>query len=250
MAVDADQHTWSEQRDLFGEELLLLPPEEETWARVEQVAEDNRDALRHYVELLIWETQENPDLRTIVVSLLWHWDDVDPRWIAEASFMSVGDVRDLAESRPIMIFHCLDCGTNLQPLNRRHLIRMHHSLRTLRSGEIEDGHLADLLCTACIKQRADHAEHQRRLDELRQQALLAQYRKRPYAERRRTREWAILKKQIHRRDGYRCRLCGRDDTELHVHHCTYANYAEERLEDLITLCGTCHQRFHILSDVS
>ena len=96
-----------------------------------------------------------------------------------------------------------------------------------------------------LRQREEHAEDQRRLDNLRQQALLTEYRERPYAERRQTREWAILKRQVHRRDGYRCRLCGRDDdVQLHVHHCTYANYAEERLEDLITLCSACHERFH------
>ena len=72
----------------------------------------------------------------------------------------------------------------------------------------------------------------------------------PYAERRQTKEWAILKKRIHHRDRYRCRLCGRDDVELHVHHCTYANYAQERLEDLITLCSECHHDFHFKSEAS
>jgi 5-methylcytosine-specific restriction endonuclease McrA len=97
---------------------------------------------------------------------------------------------------------------------------------------------------------ADHAEEQRRLDDLRQQALLAEYRGRPYAERRQTKEWAILKKQVHRRDGYRCRLCGRADVQLHVHHRTYETYAEERLEDLMTPCRSCHEHFHFLSEAS
>jgi 5-methylcytosine-specific restriction endonuclease McrA len=179
-----------------------------------------------------------------VVSVLWHIEEIDPRWMAEACFMSVSDVRDLAESQPIMAFHCLDCGAHLQTRNRQHLIRMNHSLRALRRSEIDDNRLADLLCTTCSKQRVDHAEDQRRLDGLRWQALLAEYRRRPYAERRLTQEWAVLKRQIHRRDGYRCRLCGDAEGPLHVHHCSYANYAEERLEDLITLCGGCHQRFH------
>lgn len=246
MHADGSPNDWDQENDPFGEDFFLVPHEEETWARVEQIADDNRDALRHHVELLVWEARENPDLLKIAVSVLWHMEDVDPRWMAEACFMSVGDVRDLAESQPILAFQCLDCGTHLQVRNRRHLIRMHHSLRALRRGEIGEGHLADLLCTACSKQRADHTEDQRRLDNLRQQALLAEYRRRPYAERRQTREWATLKKQVHRRDRYRCRLCGSCDAELHVHHCTYDNYAEERLEDLITLCGACHQRFHYL----
>ena len=232
------------QNDPFGEDFFLVPHEEETWARAEQVAGDNRDAFRHYVELLVWEVQGNPDLLRIAISLLWLWEDVEPRWLAETCFMRVGDVRDLAESQPIVAFHCLDCGEQLQARNRRHLIRMHQSLRALRKSELGGEHLADHLCKPCAGQREEYAEDQRRLDDLRLQAFLTEYRERPYVERRKTREWAILKRQVHRRDGYRCRLCGRDDDQLHVHHSTYANYAEERLEDLITLCGTCHERFH------
>jgi 5-methylcytosine-specific restriction endonuclease McrA len=56
--------------------------------------------------------------------------------------------------------------------------------------------------------------------------------------------------QIHRRDGYRCRFCNRNNGPLHVHHRTYATYAEERLEDLLTLCRGCHEYFHRLSEAS
>jgi hypothetical protein len=246
MYADGDSGAWGGQDGPFREDFFLLPHEEETRVRVERIAEENDDALRHHVELLVWEARDNPNLLKIVVSLLWHWDEIEPKWLAEACFMNVGDVRDLAESEPLMVFHCLDCGVQLQTKNRRHLIRMHRSMKALRRDDIDDNYLADLLCKRCIRQREDHAEDQRRLDGLRQQALLAEYRQRPYAERRRTQEWAILKRQVHRRDRYRCRLCSSDDTPLHVHHCTYVHYGEERLEDLITLCSTCHQRFHFL----
>lgn len=244
MVASGDSYYWGQGDDSLGEDSFLTPHEEETWARVEQIATDNQDYLRHHVELLVWEAREKPDLLRIVVSLLWHMEDVDPRWMAEACFMSIGDVRDLAESQPIMAFHCLDCGEHLEARSRRHLIGMYYSLKALHRGGADDKRLADLLCKKCSKQRVDHAEDQRRLDYLREQALLAEYRRRPYAERRQTREWTVLKRQIHRRDGYRCRLCGDGDTPLHVHHCTYENYAEERLEDLITLCGKCHRSFH------
>jgi hypothetical protein len=178
----------------FREDVFLLPYEEETWARVEQIAEDNRDALRHYVELLVWETRENPDLLRVVVSLLWHMEDVDPRWMADACFMSVKDVRDLAESEPVVDFHCLDCGTHLEARNRQHLIRTHHSLTAIRRGEIDDKRLADLLCRTRSKQRADHAKDQRRMNDRRQQSILAEYRRKPYSERRQTQEWAVLKR--------------------------------------------------------
>ena len=245
---DNADHRW-DQSDPFGEDFYLVPHAEEIWARSEQLAADNQDAFRHFVELAIWETLDNPDLRKILLSLLWLWEAIDPRWLAEASFMSVCDVRDLVDSQPVMSFNCLDCGGELKPMNRRHLLRMHHSLNAIRRDESGD-HLTDILCKTCIAQRADHAQEQRRLDDLRQQALFADYRGRPYAERRQTKEWAILKRQVHRRDRYRCRLCGRDDAELHIHHCSYENYAQERLEDLITLCSVCHHDFHFRSEAS
>src|SRR5215212_9158554 len=134
MHADGNSNDWNQENDPLGEDSFLLPQEDETWARVERVADDNRDALRHNVELLIWEARENPDLLRIALSVLWHAEDVDPRWMAEACFMSVGDVRDLAESQSILAFHCLDCAAHLQARDRRHLMRMHHSLRALRRG--------------------------------------------------------------------------------------------------------------------
>ena len=238
-----------DQSDPIGEDFFLVPHAEEVWARSEQLAADNHDALRHFVELAIWEALDKPELLKVLLSLLWLWDAIDPRWLAEASFRSVGDVRDLVDSQPVISFNCLVCGTELKPMNRRHLLRMHDNLNARRR-EQRDDPPTDLLCKTCIAQRAEYAEDQRRLDDLRQQALIADYRARPYAERRQTKEWAILKRQAHRRDGYRCRLCGRDDVQLHVHHRTYETYAEERLEDLITLCRTCHEHFHFLSEAS
>jgi 5-methylcytosine-specific restriction endonuclease McrA len=228
--------------DPFGENFFLVPHAEEIWARSEQLAADNQDHFRHFVELAIWGALDNPDLLKVLLCLLWLWEDVDPRWLAEASFRSVGDVRDLVDSEPIKTFNCLYCGAELRPMNRDHQIRMDHSRKTYRRDGGDTP--TDLLCKVCIAQRAAHAEDQRRLDDLRQKALLAEYRRRPYAERRRTKEWAILKRQVHRRDGYCCRLCGASDVELHVHHCTYENYMQERLEDLITLCRSCHERCH------
>jgi hypothetical protein len=248
MYTDNGSEAWG---DPFRDDFFFVPHEEETRARIERIGEDNQDALRYFVESAIWRAMDldDRDHLKVLLSLLWLWEDIDPRWLAEASYRSVGDVRDLVESQPLMIFNCLYCGIELKPMNRQHRLRMHHSLNAHRRDEGDDPR-TDLLCKTCIAQRANHAEEQRRLDDLRQQALLADYRGRPYAERRQTKEWAILKKQVHRRDGYRCRLCGREDVELHVHHCTYENFAEERLEDLITLCSVCHHNFHFTLEAS
>jgi predicted restriction endonuclease len=49
-----------------------------------------------------------------------------------------------------------------------------------------------------------------------------------------------------KRDGYRCKICGRSpkdyvDIELHVHHIIpWGDGAITDLDNLITLCKTCH----------
>ena len=235
MTDDHSVDRWGEQNNPFGEDFYLMPYEEEIRARAEQVHNDNRDALRHFVELAIWESLDNTDQLRVLFSLLWLWEAVDPKWMAEASFMSIRDVRDLAESQPIMIFNCLVCGTELTR-NRWQKILMQRSVKAYCEDGATNNPPANLLCGACQEQRSDYAEQQRRLDDARYEALLKEYRRRPYADRRTTREWRVLKRQVHRRDGYRCRMCGCDGVELHVHHRTYTTYAEERLEDLIPIC--------------
>ncbi len=239
--------------DPFGEEFFLVPYEEETQARAEQILQDNLNAIRHNFELLAWGILESDssELIRVLIPLVWVWPQIAPEWIAEACYMSVGDVCALAESvaPPIWSFHCLDCGSQLRVRDRDHRARLQRSLEAFCGGDA-DNHLADLLCETHLKQREEHAEEQRRFDLARQQALIRDYRKLPYELRRETEEWAMTKKLVHRRDDYRCRLCNRSDLPLHVHHRTYQRYAEEKLEDLITLCCECHANFHRLSKVS
>jgi hypothetical protein len=63
-------------------------------------------------------------------------------------------------------------------------------------------------------------------------------------------EWGMLKKEIHSRDGHRRRMCNRYTRPLYLHHRTYRGYAEESIEDLITLCADCHGLFHSYRRVS
>lgn len=44
-------------------------------------------------------------------------------------------------------------------------------------------------------------------------------------------------------DDYRCAKC-QSRRNLHVHHCTYARFGHELMEDLITLCVRCHAAVH------
>jgi hypothetical protein len=51
-----------------------------------------------------------------------------------------------------------------------------------------------------------------------------------------------LKKEVKKRDGDKCRKCKRNDCKLDVHH--KGNPQDNSLNNLILLCGSCHQKAH------
>ena len=54
-------------------------------------------------------------------------------------------------------------------------------------------------------------------------------------------------RELHRktlqRDKYKCQICG-TGTNLVVHHVTYRRLGNESLDDLVTLCDSCHFEVH------
>lgn len=73
-------------------------------------------------------------------------------------------------------------------------------------------------------------------------ALLAEYRadKKEYLY---SEAWWARKTMRKEIDNYTCQMCG-DMDNLVVHHVTYENLKSENMEDLVTLCPTCHTRLH------
>lgn len=60
-------------------------------------------------------------------------------------------------------------------------------------------------------------------------------------------EWKQKRALVLERDKHRCRRCGAKGygTILHVHHMWYPqNWGEESIDDLITLCDSCHKEVH------
>lgn len=61
-----------------------------------------------------------------------------------------------------------------------------------------------------------------------------------YLEYLKSERWRKLRNERLILDSFRCALCGSPD-QLHVHHIYYPNeYGTENINDLITLCPTCH----------
>lgn len=56
--------------------------------------------------------------------------------------------------------------------------------------------------------------------------------------------WRRKRRKALKRDGYQCQYCGKYNCRLEVHHLSYKNLGNEHLNDLITLCSTCHQKIH------
>lgn len=50
-----------------------------------------------------------------------------------------------------------------------------------------------------------------------------------------------MRLKVLERDDNKCTQCGSEDN-LHIHHLTYDNEGNELLEDLVTLCSSCHSK--------
>ena len=56
-------------------------------------------------------------------------------------------------------------------------------------------------------------------------------------------EWHEISQDRKFLDGLKCRFCG-SAMNLTVHHVTYENVPNEDMDDLLTLCKTCHNELH------
>lgn len=57
-------------------------------------------------------------------------------------------------------------------------------------------------------------------------------------------EWQIKRQEVLERDNHKCLYCKYKASQ--VHHSTYANVGREKLEELQSICASCHQKLHNL----
>ena len=55
--------------------------------------------------------------------------------------------------------------------------------------------------------------------------------------------WRMLRRKVLQRDNYQCVTC-HSTANLNIHHITYIDLGDESLDQLTTLCATCHTDLH------
>lgn len=56
-------------------------------------------------------------------------------------------------------------------------------------------------------------------------------------------KWKKIREQVLQRDNNKCTICGASDN-LIIHHVSYDNLGNEKIEDLTTVCEKCHTKIH------
>jgi 5-methylcytosine-specific restriction endonuclease McrA len=125
---------------------------------------------------------------------------------------------------------------------KRNLER-YFGLRVGAGDLVEFKALCEMLCESCTQGVRHCYDEQHRAELLVRRARIAELRKMPFEEYRRTPEWRTRRNRILLRAGNKCELCYASGP-VDCHHRTYDRYGEELLSDLIALCRSCHQRFH------
>lgn len=76
-------------------------------------------------------------------------------------------------------------------------------------------------------------------------------RHKPYSFFLETKYWKWVRRLVIKRDGNKCTKC-LSKINLQVHHLSYKNHFNEHnhLEDLVTLCVTCHDNCHSIPEIA
>lgn len=64
-----------------------------------------------------------------------------------------------------------------------------------------------------------------------------------YLEYLKSKEWQDKRNEVFELKGRQCQKC-QSTTNLRIHHGTYANIYNEKLEELFVLCENCHDEYH------
>jgi len=212
--------------------------------------EENRGALWTHLVSTGLLVRNSLELRANLISLFAQVDEIPISWLDQAFGVNGREVWAIAQTELIFLFGCLDCNEQIRPKDHRHLRHLKRELEALRKCSVGEMVSTALLCGRCTELRLHLYNEECRAARLAQQARAAQLYKMG-AKYREQCEWKVKRTQALMRAGYRCQTCGSCDTTLDVHHNSYENYGDERPEELVVLCRSCHQKVHgVVEDAS
>jgi 5-methylcytosine-specific restriction endonuclease McrA len=223
---------------------LQVPLDREMLEAAKSMYQENRGALCTHLMATGLLVEDSLELRANLVSLFVQLDEIAISWLDHAFGVNGREAWAIAQTEPICLLWCLSCPEQICPKGSNHMRRLKRELDVIRNCRVGEMVSTALLCGACTEFRLQLYNQEQRLSRLAQQARTAQRRKMSFAEYRNQPEWQQRRRQALARAGYRCQMGASHDGPLDVHHNTYQNYGDERLEDLVVLCRSCHQTFH------
>jgi 5-methylcytosine-specific restriction endonuclease McrA len=222
---------------------LRLPLDQNMLEAAKRMYQENRDALWTHIMATGLLAEGSVELRANLISLFVQLDEIPMPWLDHAFGVNSREAWAIAEIEPIFLFWCLSCQEQILPKDVRQYRRLKRELEALRNCRVGDMVSTALMCGGCTEFRLHQFNEECRAARLAQQARIAQLRKMG-AKYREEPEWQQRRRQALARAGYKCQACSKHDTPLDVHHNSYQNYGDERLEDLVVLCRACHQKLH------
>lgn len=221
---------------LFASSAAALEKAREELLAAEELLEEAKAKLQRVPLLFLLEAGGDPELvRAAIRYLYWEAPDVHVSSIGGPLWLKEIQVRELA-GQGVFSMPCTECGGPIPLKSRTHACELGKRYE-------KEGRKA-VICDECYEKRraawgrACEAERLARERRLRELATM------PYHEYLQTPEWKERKERHLKRVGYRCQICNASGVTLHVHHRTYERRGNERYEDLIVLCESCHRLFH------
>jgi 5-methylcytosine-specific restriction endonuclease McrA len=230
---------------------LRLPLDQGMLEAAERMYRDNRGALGTHLVATGLLVEDSLELRANLISLVVHLDAIPISWLDHAFGVNGREAWAIAQTEPIFLFWCLDCQEQIRPKGPMHMRRLNRELAVIRNCRVGDMVSTALMCGSCTEHRLHLYSEECRAARLAQQARTSQLRKMSFAEYRVQPEWQQRRRQALTRAKYRCQMGASHDGPFDVHHTTYQNYGGERLEDLVVLCRSCHEKLHgVVEDAS
>jgi 5-methylcytosine-specific restriction endonuclease McrA len=224
-------------------ERLCLPVDQGQIEAASETLRDNKGAQWNLGVSIGIQIGDNVALRNNLIPFLIELD-VPTATLSDMFGLSGRELWNIAAAEPVSVFACSDCDVLLNVRDRRDLLRLIRASRAISCARAGDPGDVSLLCDPCTELRLRLQSEEQRLRRLAQQARTAQPRRMPFVEYRNQPEWQQRRREALARARYRCQMDASHDAPLDVHHNTYQSYGDERLEDLVVLCRSCHQKVH------